>query len=203
MAKITAGKVPGGVVTLEFDGEIPSMEEVMNLAANELGRMNGMAGPAFTFTKDKYRQNGKDMFDVPFLNAIAQGKMVNGVFTSTDWTGQLKDGDELLLIPKIAGAQIIVDVGMSPGATGPYGIYGPNEKDLDSDAGTVKHALATAGISMNGDQIVEVNNQRADLSTTLASGDKVIVKQKPNGHAPAKGDEIICHNCGKPAFRAI
>lgn len=203
MAKITAGKVPGGIVTLEFDGEIPSMEAVMSLAANELGRMNGMAGPAFTFTKDKYKQNGKDMFDVPYLNAVAQGKIVDGKFTSTDWSGSLKDGNELLLIPKIAGAQIVVEVGISPGAKSDYGIYGTSEKDMDPDAGTVKHALATAGISMNGDQVVTVNGQRADLATALTNGDKVIVKPKPKGHAPTKGDEIVCHNCGETIYRVI
>ena len=174
MIRVKAGRVPGTVIDLSI-GEVPlSVFDVLELTAKEIQRLQGRSAPPFMPKREEYKNTttGKKMIDIPFLNGKPLATKVGDHWRNVEWDTPVKDGDIVLLIPKIQGNQIVVSVGRIPGATAEYSIDGGE----DEAGGTVADALEIAGLE---DGRVYVNGVPAEMDRVLGSGDTVLVYNGP------------------------
>lgn len=176
MRTVKAGRVPGMIVELELNGTGEyTVYDVMKLASEEIGRKKGLTTPAFPVSKDEYSEGGRTKVDVPQLNGKVLADKQGDRWTNIAWDTTVKDGDIVLVVPKIQGNQFTVTVQKIPGMTETYCLYSPGEPGASPEAGTVADALKVSGIPAGSYQIW-VNGKFASLTTALSEGDKITVK---------------------------
>lgn len=166
---LTVGKVPGTVKQI-----------TISTPATVFTAMQTAAGVCnFSFSKDPYSANGKDMVDVPFLNGRELAEREGDKIVSVLWDTPVEDGDIILLVPKIRGNQFIVTVAKVPGQRHTIALLHSNEPEADEADGTVMNAIQVAGVDFDPDfEEVFVNGELADGSTELSDGDVVTISEK-------------------------
>ncbi len=173
---LTCGKVPGTVKQI-----------VINTPATVLTAMQTAASVCnFTFSKDPYGSNGKEMIDVPFLNgrelAVREGEKITLVL----WDTPVSDGDIILLVPKIKGNQFLVTIAHVPGERHTVALLHASEPEAQPGDGTVANALQIAGIRFDAEkEIITVDGKEGNLNTVLENGDEILINRKPEPPAPA------------------
>lgn len=166
---LTVGKVPGSVKQITI-GAPATVLTAMQAAAGVCG---------FTFSKDSYSTNGKEMVDVPFLNGRELAVRENDRITEVLWNTEVADGDIVLLVPKIRGNQFLITVAKVPGERYSVALLHSNEPEASETDGTVANALEVAGVDFDPEfEEVYVNGELADTDTVLNDGDEVTISEK-------------------------
>ncbi len=166
---LTVGKVPGTVKQITIN-EPATVLTAMQTAASVCG---------FSFSKDPYSANGKDMVDVPFLNgrelAVREGDKITEVL----WDTEVTDGDIVLLVPKIRGNQFLVTVAKVPGEKHTIALLHASEPEATEDDGTVTNAIQVAGLEFDPEfEEITVNGEESNTETVLTDGDEVVIMEK-------------------------
>jgi sulfur carrier protein ThiS len=181
---VKAGKVPGTMVELELNGGPFTVLQVMELAAEEIGRKRGLGRPAFEIHTGDYQAGSRNMVDVPQLNGRMLAEKEGDRWVNIQWDTPVSDADIVLVVPKIQGNQFTVTVGRRPGSSEEVCIYSPDDEEAGPDAGTAAHALEVAGITLAPDECVEVNGAIVPTSHALNPGDTVVVRKGERAPEP-------------------
>ncbi len=176
MITVKAGKVPGAIIELTLQDGRNTVLSVMQLASQELGRQRGLNKPAFEVYTAEYTAGNRQKVDVPQLNGRLLADRVGERFENINWQQPVKDNDIVLVVPKIQGAQFVVNVAVIPGTSFEVAINEQGENGEDSQPGTIAAALRAANVEMQEGDSISVNGENTnDLDGLLESGDNVVV----------------------------
>lgn len=171
---LDVGRVPGKVKKIS-----------LNVPATVYDAVEAASGPCgFTFSREPYEgPDGNEMVDVPYLNGreLATRKNNGKYIKEVLWDTPVKDGDIVLLIPKIRGNQFIVKIARVPGEQHSIALLHASDKEAKNKDGTVANAIQVAGLALLAeDEMVMVNGEAVQLDHELKDGDDIRIVKNPN-----------------------
>lgn len=178
---VTAGKVPGGVQEIGIAATTTILEAVKE-AARVDGQKRGLGRPSFEVVVGDYTVKNQNTVDIPQVNGVfyADYNPTCQRWENIRWNTPAQDGDIILVVPKIQGAQFIVSVIMD-GWDEPrkVAVFDPGDPEGGIDAGTVAQALSAAGVRVSETDIIVVydgeESYPAGLDEHLIAGAEVFI----------------------------
>lgn len=169
MKKVKAGKVPGSAVVLTYD------DTVALTALQVLQDASKAANRPFTIHTGEYQDGADRKIDIPYINGRALARKVRDRWEDVKWDTPVKNGDRVLIIPKVQGNQISVQVVENGTSPEEVFIHDQEDEDYEKGQGTVQEALYAADKTLAYNQSIEVNGEPADLDAALEEGDIVTI----------------------------
>ncbi len=188
MLRVTAGKVPGGVAEFQVE-EGTTLLEALEQAAEIIGEKRSLGEPAFeVHTEDYAGKGGQNTIDVPQVGGeiLANFDKTTSRWTDIKWDRECNDGDVILVVPKIQGNQLLVEVN---GET--IAIYEPGDAEGGTYAGTVYQALNAAKLALTDGDVILVNGKIAEMNSELHAGDTVKVVNPEDDYELIASEEDV------------